>query len=166
MMRANVRRTEGAVIARGGAPRFAPRPVGPYAAHPTRHVLPRLGAFLALAVLASSAWAAIGEYRCTDPARVYHGNPRLIRKPAVISADRVYERIPEYKQIVDEGLSDKDVRYHFLMKKASERFAKAVKSMAGALGYDFVAEIGTIKREKQDADAPPDRTDDVIERLG
>ena len=109
--------------------------------------------------------ASIGDYRCSDPSRVYHGNPRLIRKPAVVSADQIYARIPEYRQICEQGLTDKDVRYHFLMKKASERFAKAVKAAARALGYDCVAEVGCITVEREGAAAPADCTSDVISRL-
>ena len=120
---------------------------------------------VALVVLAQGAFAAIGEYRCSDPGRVYYGNARLIRKPAVVSADRIYQRIPEYRKILDEKLSDKDVRYHFLMKKASERFAKAVKKMARAKSHDFVAEIGAVEVLKDKAKKPPDRTQEVIDRL-
>jgi hypothetical protein len=120
---------------------------------------------VALVFMAQVALAGIGDYRCSDPGRVYHGNARLIRKPAVISADRVYERIPEYRKILDEKLSDKDVRYHFLMKKASERFAKAVKKMARAKGHDFVAEIGAVEVVKEKAPKPVDRTREVIDRL-
>ncbi|MFV1958830.1 MAG: hypothetical protein ACC662_05385, partial [Planctomycetota bacterium] len=112
---------------------------------------PGIGPGLVLVALALvlvwpvTAWAGIGDYRCTDLGRVYLGNPRLIRKPAVVSADRVYQRIPEYRKIVDEGLTDRDVRYHFLMKKASARFAKAVRTMARAKGHDFVAEVGAVE---------------------
>ena len=116
--------------------------------------------------LAIDASAQVGDYRCGDPSRVYHGNPRLIRKPAVISADDVYSRISEYRQICEQGLTDKDVRYHFLMKKASERFAKAVKATARALGYDCVAEQGAIEPAREDVDDPADATAEVISRLG
>ena len=116
-------------------------------------------------LLAGVALAAVGDYRCSDPGRAYHGNPRLIRKPAVISADRVYQRIPEYKKILDEKLSDSSVRYHFLMKKASERFAKAVKKMARKEGHDFVAEVGAIEVVKKGAKTPPDKTREVIQNL-
>lgn len=121
---------------------------------------------LLLFVCAPLAEAGLGDYRCTDTGRVYYGNARLIRNPAVVSADRVYQHIPEYQQILKEGLTDKDVRYHFLMNKASKRFLKAVKSMARALGYDFVAEIGAIEVVRKGAPHPADRTDAVIERLG
>lgn len=115
---------------------------------------------------APAAEAGLGDYRCTDNGRVYHGNARLIRKPAVVSADRVYSRIPEYQQILREGLTDKDVRYHFLMKEASKKFTRAVKAMAKALGFDFVAEVGAITVVRKGAKEPPDKTSDVISRLG
>jgi hypothetical protein len=114
---------------------------------------------------AGPAGADVGDYRCEDTVKVYFGNPRLFQKPAVLSADRVYQKIPEYQEILEKGLTDKDVRYHFLMKKASERFAKAVKSMARDKGHDLVAEAGSIEVAKKDSPTPPDRTDDVIERL-
>lgn len=124
-----------------------------------------LVAALLVPVLAGSAGAAVGDYRCSDPSLVYLGNARLIREPCVLSADRVYRQIPEYRQILERGLDDEDVEYHFLMKKASERFAKAVKQMARSLGHDFVAEIGAIDVVNGDAGSPPDRTDEVISRL-
>lgn len=117
-------------------------------------------------VLAPLAQAGLGDYRCTDPGRVYHGNARLIRKPAVVSADRVYAEIPEYQTILREGLTDKDVRYHFLMKEASKKFSRAVKAMARAHSHDFVAEIGAVEVVRKGATEPPDRTSEVIAKLG
>lgn len=118
-----------------------------------------------LILLAGVALAGIGDYRCSDPGRAYYGNPRLIRKPAVVSADRIYQRIPEYKSILDEKLTDGSVRYHFLMKKASARFAKAIKKMARAEGHDFIAEVGAIDIVKKGAKSPPDRTTEAIAKL-
>lgn len=115
---------------------------------------------------APAAEAGLGDYRCNDNGRVYHGNARMIRNPAVVSADRVYGQIEEYQTIVREGLTDEDVRYHFLMKVASKKFSRAVKAMARSLGYDFVAEIGAVEVVREGAAAPPDRTDEVISRLG
>ena len=120
---------------------------------------------LAPTLLAGVAAADIGDYRCEDPGRVYHGNARLIRKPAAVSADRVYRQIPEYQTILRENLNDNDVRYHFLMKEASKKFSKAVKAMARAKGHDFVAEIGAIEVVKDGAPEPPDRTSEVISRV-
>jgi hypothetical protein len=119
---------------------------------------------LLLAALGTARAGELGDYRCTDPARVYLGNPRLIRNPCVISADEVYRRIPEYQEILEKGLTDKDVRYHFLMRKATERFSKAVKEMARSK-YDFVAERGAIEIAKAGVAAPPDETTAVISKL-
>jgi hypothetical protein len=129
-----------------------------------------LRATLALALAlscAAVAVAGVGDYRCGDESKVYHGNPRLFQKPCHLSADRVYAEIPEYQEIVRKGLTDKDPRYHFLMKKASERFGEAVKAMArdAAYNHDLVAEDGTIRKEKQDAADIPDRTDATIAKL-
>jgi len=121
---------------------------------------------LALLLLASPARAALGDYRCTDTGRVYHGNARLIRKPSVVSADRVYQHIEEYRQILSENLTEKDVRYHFLMKEASKRFLTAVKAMAREDGFDFVAEVGSIEVVREGAPEPVDKTDAVIAKLG
>jgi DNA-binding MarR family transcriptional regulator len=41
----------------------------------------------------------------------------------------VYRSIAEYREILDKGLTDKDVRYHFLMRKASDKFSRAVQSL-------------------------------------
>ena len=131
-----------------------------------RRVLgPVLLGLTALLLLATTAEAGLGDYRCTDTGRVYHGNARLIRKPSVCSADRVYRHIPEYRQILSENLTEKDVRYHFLMKQASRKFLKAVKAMARAEGYDFTAEVGAVEVVREGAPQPADRTDAVISKL-
>src|SRR5687767_1508860 len=85
---------------------------------------------VALGFFAAPASAEMSDYRIADPAGIYHGNCRLYTKPCVVKADRVYRSIAEYKEILEKGLTDKDVRYHFLMKKASEKFLEAVKRMA------------------------------------
>ena len=126
-------------------------------------------AFLALlavvALAPGAAWAEVGDYRLVDGGVVYLGNSRLCARPCVIKADLVYREIAEYREITDKGLTDKDVRYHFLMKKASEKFLEAVKLMAKELDLDLVAEVGAIKPAKRGVAAPTDRTDDVISRL-
>ena len=124
-----------------------------------------LACVLVLAATAP-AWADLGDYRCTDPGRVYFGNPRLIRTPAVVSADRIYGQIKEYQQILREGLTSRDVRYHFLMKKASKKFAKAIQAMARGQGHNFLGERGAIRVARKDAPPPPDRTSEVISKLG
>ena len=104
-------------------------------------------------------------YRVIDPSLVYLGNPRLFKKPCVVSADKVYRAIPEYKEILDKNLTDKDVRYHFLMKKASDKFVRAIRDLARDLSYDIVAGTGAIVPDNANTPAVPDATDGAISRL-
>jgi hypothetical protein len=117
--------------------------------------------------LAGAALAGVGDYRVLDESKVYFGNSRLFQKPATVDCDRVYAQISEYQEILRKGLTDKDPRYHFLIKKASERFSEAVKSMAkdAAYGHDLVAAAGSVQKEKKEAPEPPDRTQAVIGKL-
>jgi len=124
-----------------------------------------LTALFALAHAPQRACADVGDYRLVDGGVVYHGNGRLFSKPCVIQADRVYRQIAEYREILDKGLTDKDVRYHFLMKKASEKFLESVRQLAKELDLDLVAEVGAVKVGRRGVEAPADRTDDVISRL-
>jgi hypothetical protein len=104
-------------------------------------------------------------YKVSDPALVYLGNPRLFKKPAAVSADRVYRAIPEYVEILEKKLTDKDVRYHFLMKKASDKFSKAVRDVATAGGYDLVAGTGAVVPGTAETPAVPDVTAATIGKL-
>lgn len=111
--------------------------------------------------------AALGDYRVTDEAKVYHGNSRLFQRPAQIRSSEVYDQIPEYQEIVKKGLTDKDPRYHFLLRRASERFSEAVKAMArdASFDHDLVAESGAVTRSRKEAAEIPDRTSAVIAKL-
>ena len=119
-----------------------------------------------LGVLTGVALAGPGDYRVSDPSRVYLGNARIFQKPCHVSCDRVYRKIPEYREILEKGLTEKDVRYHFRMKKASARFKEAVKAMARGKGHDLVAEKGAVKKARKKAADVPDRTNEVIKKLG
>lgn len=104
-------------------------------------------------------------YRVDDPTLVYLGNPRLFKKPCALSCDKVYRAIAEYKEILEKNLTDKDVRYHFLMKKASEKFSRAVKDLSRDLSYDLVAGTGGVSPANTDTPAVPDETASAISRL-
>lgn len=136
-----------------------------------REALRRCWAGLLMALLAlgslplGAAHADPGDYRVTDGASVYLGNARLFARPCVVQADRAYREIPEYREIVDKGMTDKDPRYHFLMKKASERFLEAVRALGRDLDHDLVAEVGAVRATKEGVSEPPDRTSDLIARL-
>ena len=116
-------------------------------------------------VLAPVCWARVGDYACSDPSRVYYGNHRLFQRPATVSCDKVYDRIPEYQEIVRRGLTDKSPKYHSLMKKASKRFSDAVKKMARKHRHDLVACVGAISKEREKAADVPDRTRECIKAL-
>lgn len=150
---------------------YAPRAGSPAVrVHPKRTCIRTctwtcLAMLLSLGLGLSSAAADVGDYRVVDGGGVYLGNARLFARPCVIQADRVYLAIPEYKEIREKGLTDKDARYHFLMKRASERFLEAVKVTGRDLDVDLIAEVGAVKAARTGAPAISERTDDVISRL-
>ncbi len=104
-------------------------------------------------------------YRVNDPSLVYLGNPRQFKKPCVVDADRVYRAIPEYQEILQKNLTDRDVRYHFLMKKASDKFSKAIRDLARDFAYDLVAGAGAVSAATPDTPPVPDETQNTISRL-
>ena len=106
-----------------------------------------------------------GMYDCDGPSRIYHGRANFVRRPCSVSADRIYEAIPEYREIQRTGISRDNPRWHLLMKKASERFNAAVQAMARKHGHDLVAERGVCRANRDGVSAPPDRTDEVLEEL-
>lgn len=118
-----------------------------------------------LLVSGGLAVAAVGDYGCADASKVYYGNHRLFQRPCEVSCDRVYQHIPEYQEILRRGLTDKDPRYHLLMKKATERFSSAVKKMARGKRHDLVAELGAVRKVRKKAPDVPERTNDVIKAL-
>ena len=107
----------------------------------------------------------LGEYSFSDTERVYVGNYRLARKPAVVDSSRVYAAINEYQQIQREGLTPDGPKYHLLLAKASEQFNKAVKAAAAQAGHDVVAEAGTVRPVNPAAAPPPDLTQATLAAL-
>jgi hypothetical protein len=127
-----------------------------------------VGAVLAAVAVVGGAPASAdekAEYRVVDPSAVYLGNPRLFKKPVVVDCDRVYRAIPEYVEILEKNLTDRDVRYHFLMRKASDKFAAAVRGVATDGGYDLVAGVGAVVAATAETPAVPDATDAAIKKL-
>ncbi|MEE9392277.1 MAG: hypothetical protein V3W41_07205 [Planctomycetota bacterium] len=66
------------------------------------------------------------------------------KKPAVLSTSTVFDSIAEWKTIKKKKLSDKDAEYHLLLKKANDKFAKALKTVQRDGSYDIIAETGAI----------------------
>lgn len=122
-------------------------------------------AALFVAVASPAAAQDKAEYRVVDPSGVYLGNPRLFKKPVVVNCDRVYRAIPEYVEILEKNLTDRDVRYHFLMRKASDKFAAAVRAVATEGGYDLVGGVGAVVPANTETPAIPEATDAAIKKL-
>ena len=99
--------------------------------------------------------------KSVDASDVYLGDAKKWEKAAVVDADKVYAKIDEYKEIVDNGLKPGDAKYELLLAKASKRFHCAIKKAAKDGGYDLVARSGSVKN----AGAVPDITADAIAKL-
>jgi hypothetical protein len=94
-------------------------------------------------------------------ATVYYGSLDGSKKPAVLTAQKVFDEIPEYKQIKERGLDEDDADYWVLLAKANAKFYAAVKKVADRDGYDAMVEKGSHAFESE----PPDVTGKVIAAL-
>ncbi len=101
------------------------------------------------------------DFTVKDADKVYYGKGKHPEAPAVIKADDVWGEIPEYKKIVEDDLDEDDAEYHILMKKATERFEKALKDEAKREEYDLIAEVGAVKSNS--GKKIPDATKDLID---
>ena len=122
-----------------------------------------VGGFFLL--LVAAAWAVETSYEVVDPDGIYFRSVRgrHPKAPAVLEADVVWAAIPEYRKIVDEGLTEDDARYHLLLKKATERFNKALKKLAKRDAYDMLGEVGAIAAHGEEPAEIPMVTDDLAE---
>jgi hypothetical protein len=104
---------------------------------------------------------AVAKNVDVDESQVYYGNPAKFKKAGEISCDSVFREIPEYKKILEEGLTE-GVRYEFLLHRANQKFHRALKTVHRAHGYDLIAELGAVRIEGKTV---PDITSRVIEAL-
>ena len=98
--------------------------------------------------------------------RVIHGqaaHARFAQKVGVVDVDRSFSVIEEYQNIKREGLDERRARYHFYLRKANQRFATAVQTVARAQGIQVVTEAGGVTGGKRDQIV--DLTDEVIRAL-
>ncbi|MEQ8763073.1 MAG: hypothetical protein RL885_04045 [Planctomycetota bacterium] len=111
------------------------------------HAIPLLLAFAMIAGLAGvcAAETTPDDVQVVDKKKVYFGDPDNFSRPAVISAKKIFDEIPAYKQIKEEGLDKNDPRYWTLLEKANKVFKRVVKKVAENGGYDLVAEVGSLK---------------------
>ena len=123
-----------------------------------------LGVFLVgLAALIAPVQADEGHaFEVVDEDAIYYGEGKHPKTPAITEADDVWAEIPEYKQIVAEELEEDDPNYHILMKKATERFSKALKKIAERDGYDMIGEKGSIESKGDKKKKIPNITKELI----
>ncbi|MHC4224683.1 MAG: hypothetical protein ACYSUN_11880 [Planctomycetota bacterium] len=124
-------------------------------------------AVLGLAIVFSGGGQALADeehdFEVVDAAAIYYGEGSHPKTPAVIRADSVWAEIPEYKRIVEEELDEDDAAYHLLLRKATERFDKALDKAAERDGYDMIGEVGSIKAVGKKKKKIPDITKALID---
>ncbi len=128
-----------------------------------------LSLITALGLLGSSPLVLAGDghsFEVVDSDAIYFGEGTHPKTPAVILCDEVWGAIPEYKKILDDDLSDDDPKYHQLMKKATERFQKALSKVAKREGYDMIGEEGSIAAVGEVKKEIPDATKDLVDAVG
>ena len=98
---------------------------------------------------ANDSISAAPEVKILNSAQVYY--PSVVKKgtkfkkPAILTTSTVFDAISEWKQIKRKGLRKSDAEYHLLLKKANEKFNKALKAVQAASSYDIMAEVGAIE---------------------
>ena len=100
---------------------------------------------LVFGTVVAAAAAAKYDFEVVKTDEIYFGSGKHPKAPGVLTADDVWAVIPEYKQILKDELTDEDAQYHLLMKKAAERFSKALKKLAKRDSHDMLGEQGSIK---------------------
>lgn len=122
--------------------------------------------WVACMVALPAAWAEeVRSWKVVDSEGIYYGEGEHPKAPAVISADEVWDAIPEYRKIVDQDLSEDDPKYHLLMKRATERFQKALGKIAKRESYDMIGEVGSIESAGDVKKDPPDATADMVDAV-
>ncbi|MHC4161998.1 MAG: hypothetical protein ACYSUM_07700 [Planctomycetota bacterium] len=103
------------------------------------------GLVLGSVALAAAEAATKYDFEVVKVDEIYFGSGKHPKAPGVMTADDVWAVIPEYKQILEDELTDEDAQYHLLMRKAAERFSKALKKLAKRDSYDMLGEKGSIR---------------------
>jgi hypothetical protein len=85
------------------------------------------------------------DFEVVKADEIYFGSGKHPKAPGVLKADDVWAAIPEYKQILKDELTDDQAQYHILMRKAAERFSRALKKLAKRDSLDMLGEKGSIK---------------------
>jgi len=110
-------------------------------------------------VPAAESEAAASERYKVQEEKIYYGDPKNFRNPAVLDAAKIYNEIPAYQKIIQKGLTRNDPEYWPLMQKASNVFVRALKAVCKEKGIDLVGEVSSITCESA---AVPEITEAVI----
>ena len=94
-------------------------------------------------------------------AKVYYGKLDGAKKPSEVTAIKVFENIPEYKEIMERGLSKDDPEYFALLNKANMKFFDAVRKAAQNSGRDVVVEKGSAQFEGEVIDLTQKAIDSI-----
>ena len=97
--------------------------------------------------------------------RVYYpsrAGSKTYKKVGLISCTNVLNATPEYKEIASKAIRRGTAEYDLLVKRASDRLKKAIRSTVSLAGYDLIAETGAVTAEGK---ALPDITATVIKYL-
>ena len=97
----------------------------------------------------------------TFQAKVYYGKLDGAKKPAEVEAIKVFQAIPEFKEIVDRGLSKGDPEYFALLNKANTKFFNAVRKAAQDSDRDVVVEKGSSSFEGEVTDLTQKAIDSI-----
>ena len=95
---------------------------------------------------------------------VYYGDKNRFSNPCVMDREKVFEKIPAYQTIKQEGLDKTSARYFFLLEEANKVFRDKVKAVTKKLEYDLTVEKGEIKASKKGYKFK-DITKDVIKAI-
>ena len=97
--------------------------------------------------------------------RVYYpsaARSKTYKKVGLIKCTRVLNATREYKEIASKGIRRGTAEYDLLVKRASDRFKKAIRTTVSLAGYDLIAETGAVTVEGK---ALPDITATVIKNI-
>ena len=97
-----------------------------------------------------------------NEAGIYLGDASDFSRPAVVNVDAVYAKIPEYREIVERNMTERNPKYLILLRAASRVFRRAVTKVADQKGFDLIGRTGSISIEGRDV---PDITGLVIRNV-
>ncbi len=90
------------------------------------------------------------KVKVLNSSRVYYPKParsKTYKKVGLVSCATALNATPEYKEITRRGIRPGTAEYDLLLKRASDRFKKAIRTTVSLGGYDLIAETGAVTVE-------------------